>query len=260
MALQKGYIVDLASIIDNIVENTKFNGIELKRLKDMSTRADLIKKDIIDYRVYETKDKEILFGGLNFNSKKISTQTYVIKNQNGQNMGVITLILKPKDVVSKAKYVIRNDKEEKLYIGDFLSLGYASKLPGFIFTFGYIKVLPKYKSIAFKNTIKMVGVYSKIYEAIRQNCPKNTWIEVSAQGTLERKYRKKFMAQVDKTQVGEYIPYDQLEFDVHQYDFGKSREQSEITVWLAEKKLGLSRVNSNISTAPALGPIYVGKM
>lgn len=253
-------VENIASAIDNLVLNAIFEEVAIERLQDFETWADLIDKKIIDYRVSTSKDESVIFKGLDFMFNDISTQTYVLKNKIKENIGVFTLILKPKNIVEKARYVTRNDEEKRLYVGNFLSLGFSNSMPDYIFTFGFAKILPEYKKIAAKNSIKMINIYNSIYKLVKEGCPKNTWIEVSAEGMLEYEYRKGFQMKVNQTRIGEYISYSELEFDINKYDFSKNTEGSNITVWLAEKKFKLARQSSNIASPPALGPIFVEKM
>ena len=198
----------------------------------------------MDYRAkkYPESGYASVFEGLEFDSKQLRSQAFYIATPDGEPIGVTTFVITPQNLIEQQRYIIK--KNSKFFITDFKEVNKINETPKYLIVPAWTTVKPEYKNVFSRSGIRFL---TNVINKVLDNAPKNTYIEVTAQGKVSHE-ETDFLLQY---QLGREIRPSLIPT---QY-FCINDRGSSSSVKIAEF-LGLQRI-PNVASARSLGPVFV---
>jgi len=203
-----------------------------------------------DYRVKAEPEEGIAstFEGVAFDPEKLRSQSFAIYEQE-KPVGVMSLVIAPKPWIEQQRYYKKEDDGVRVVDAHTIT---AQDIPDFYIIPGWTQVTPSHKG---KFAARGFSMFKKAIELIQSNAPKNTWMEVTAQGRLDRQKRKASIS-FAREKHDKFIPKDELPFDIE--TIGEIAPGSSSTAKMA-RLMGLERVE-DVGSDSTLGPIFAKKV
>lgn len=204
----------------------------------------------LDYRVKAEPEEGFAstFEGLAFDPEKLRSQSFAIYEQD-KPVGVMSLVIAPKPWIEEQRYYKKENNGVRVVDAHTITGG---DLPDFYFIPAWTKVVLSHKG---KFAIRGFGVFSKAIDLVQKNAPKNTWMEVTAQGRLDPQKREASIS-LAQEKYDKFIPKNELPFDIE--TIGEIAPESSSTAKMA-RIMGLERIE-DIGSDSTLGPIFAKKV